>query len=68
MPDATYTEDEKLSIKRNILKYTRRQNLRYIDYGSWVAIDLNPITTINRKKGAPDAKQQAENNRGTGTK
>lgn len=56
IPDPLLTEDEKLDIKRDIIRYANKNKLQYRDHGSWVSL-LLPIYSAERiEKGALDVK------------
>ena len=47
------TEAEKLEMKRKILYLANRLKCRFVDQGSWVQIEIRPMTQI--KKETTDA-------------
>lgn len=42
------TEAEKLEMKRKILYLANRLKCRFIDYGSYVSIEIRPMTQITK--------------------
>lgn len=56
------TEIEKLHMKRKFIELANRMKCRYIDHGSWIAVEIRPMTQIKKevKDAIPNTAETSE--------